>query len=211
MTENDFVSILQFYGKSDFCFAVLKKTVGEKKFVELLKKFNHKDYYRICADTNKKNFYFINATRNNHFNCFLLHPDNGIVTFDTQGCFVVDRKYIEGKLKEKQGCFVRTLSPREVKALDAKKPKQKEEKTKPLTNKKQEYQEFLETDYWKNVRETKISMSGYKCQLCGSKSNLNVHHNSYEHHGQEHKHLEDLVVLCRECHEVFHKIGKIKD
>lgn len=71
---------------------------------------------------------------------------------------------------------------------------------------KENYDIFLKSAYWKCVRRIKIEESGGKCQICGSRKKLNVHHNSYAHHYQEHKHLEDLVVLCRNCHEKFHNI-----
>ena len=27
---------------------------------------------------------------------------------------------------------------------------------------------------------------------------------NYEHHGEEHNHLDDLIVLCSGCHSKFH-------
>ena len=74
---------------------------------------------------------------------------------------------------------------------------------------KENYYDFLQSDYWRYVRKLKLKQCGKKCQICGSKKDLSVHHNSYAHHGQEHKHLEDLVVLCNECHKMFHH--KVKD
>jgi 5-methylcytosine-specific restriction endonuclease McrA len=74
------------------------------------------------------------------------------------------------------------------------------------------YSEFLQTPYWDGVRNYKLKKEGYRCQLCGKKSVLNVHHKTYEHHGEEHIRSiadEDLVVLCKDCHEKFHsKLGK---
>ncbi len=46
--------------------------------------------------------------------------------------------------------------------------------------------------------------SGYKCQVCNSPHDLNAHHRTYENRGNELKHLDDLVCLCRRCHEIFH-------
>ena len=68
------------------------------------------------------------------------------------------------------------------------------------------YTDYLQTEYWRKVMENKIKQSGNKCQLCGSTKNLNVHHNSYEHIGNELNHLNDLVVLCKDCHKKFHDI-----
>lgn len=72
-----------------------------------------------------------------------------------------------------------------------------------------EYKDFLNTYYWDAVRQYKLYLANYKCQLCNSKGKLNVHHTTYEHHGTEHLHLEDLIVLCEECHAKFHdKVSK---
>ena len=71
-------------------------------------------------------------------------------------------------------------------------------------NVKDNYQNYLQSPQWKQIRAIKLSNIG-KCQLCGSKSNLEVHHNSYEHIGDEKNHLDDLVVLCRDCHAMFHQ------
>jgi 5-methylcytosine-specific restriction endonuclease McrA len=66
------------------------------------------------------------------------------------------------------------------------------------------YKDYLETDHWKQLRKRKLRLSGYKCQICGSKEDLNVHHNTYENRGCEKD--EDLVVLCNECHKKHHGI-----
>ncbi len=70
------------------------------------------------------------------------------------------------------------------------------------------YAEFLITPYWKVVRQRKLHLSGYRCELCSAKNGLNVHHKTYDNHGVEHDHMEDLIVLCLECHAKFHdKVG----
>jgi len=70
------------------------------------------------------------------------------------------------------------------------------------------YGEFLKTSYWAVVREYVLESRGGCCAICPSKKNLNVHHKTYIHHFYEHAHLEDLIVLCRECHAKFHnKLG----
>jgi 5-methylcytosine-specific restriction endonuclease McrA len=66
------------------------------------------------------------------------------------------------------------------------------------------YQEFLNSDYWRYVRTIKLNQAQNKCELCNSDEALNVHHKTYEHHGEEHKHLSDLIVLCHKCHSKFH-------
>lgn len=69
------------------------------------------------------------------------------------------------------------------------------------------YKDFLNTPYWDGVRNYKLKKSKYRCQLCGNKGVLNVHHKTYENHGREHiKSVadSDLIVLCKDCHEKFH-------
>lgn len=70
------------------------------------------------------------------------------------------------------------------------------------------YTLFLNSEYWKYVRSLKLAQAHDKCQVCGCHYNLIVHHNSYEHHKSEHEHLEDLVVLCKNCHNLFHNHTK---
>lgn len=68
------------------------------------------------------------------------------------------------------------------------------------------YSHFLASNYWRSVRDLKIDQVGGKCEKCGSTSSLQLHHTTYEHHGDEMNHLEDLVVMCRECHEREHGV-----
>ena len=69
------------------------------------------------------------------------------------------------------------------------------------------YYDFLNTPYWKAIAQQVKYKAGFKCQLCGSNQNLNVHHRTYEHHGEELKYMKsDLIVLCKHCHEKFHDI-----
>ena len=79
-------------------------------------------------------------------------------------------------------------------------------KQKRRIERQNEYTLFLQSDYWKQVRYVKLKEVGYKCQLCGKRNTtLHVHHNSYEHHGDELNHLDDLIVLCKRCHEGYHR------
>lgn len=64
------------------------------------------------------------------------------------------------------------------------------------------YQEYLDSDHWRILRNEKLRDAAYRCQLCNSPSDLQVHHRTYENRGREP--LSDLVVLCGECHALFH-------
>lgn len=71
-----------------------------------------------------------------------------------------------------------------------------------LTESQIEYREYLKSPHWQRMKEIALNRAGNKCQLCGYKRNLNVHHNTYERRG--HEALTDLVVLCGRCHSKFH-------
>ena len=66
-----------------------------------------------------------------------------------------------------------------------------------------DYHDYLTSDAWHAKRTLALQRAGHRCQLCSSHSGpLNVHHNSYERLGDEEQ--EDLIVLCRDCHQRFH-------
>lgn len=68
---------------------------------------------------------------------------------------------------------------------------------------KDEYAEYLRSDHWQRMRKVALWRWNYKCVVCGTKDNLDVHHKTYDRLG--HEALEDLVVLCRSCHEATHE------
>lgn len=70
------------------------------------------------------------------------------------------------------------------------------------------YQEYLKTDHWKRTRDSRIRDFGERCAVCCSSQGLEVHHRTYQNLGREK--AQDLTVLCRECHELFHKAKKLK-
>lgn len=70
------------------------------------------------------------------------------------------------------------------------------------------YKEYLETTYWKTISKYKKESCKNTCQICSNNKKVSVHHNKYDHRGQEHLFLnEDLVCLCDVCHKKFHDIG----
>lgn len=64
------------------------------------------------------------------------------------------------------------------------------------------YHEYLQTPEWKKRRFSMLRWSRRRCEECGSKEKLQVHHKTYERRGQEL--ASDLKVLCRDCHETHH-------
>jgi 5-methylcytosine-specific restriction endonuclease McrA len=67
---------------------------------------------------------------------------------------------------------------------------------------------YMEQPEWQQRRRQALARAGYRCQTCGRRdATLDVHHNNYQNYGDER--LEDLVVLCRSCHQTFH--GAVAD
>jgi len=66
------------------------------------------------------------------------------------------------------------------------------------------YSEFLKTPYWLAVAQRVKYDAKFRCQVCGSKENLNCHHRSYEYLGYEITHRSELICLCQNCHQLFH-------
>ncbi len=64
------------------------------------------------------------------------------------------------------------------------------------------YEEYLNTPEWKEKREMVLELRGRRCEECGSTKDLHVHHWVYCR-GEES--LEDLVVLCSNCHKKLHE------
>ena len=65
------------------------------------------------------------------------------------------------------------------------------------------YEEYLKTPEWQQKRQEAIRRARGRCQLCNADNNGRyVHHRTYERRGDEW--LQDLIVLCRRCHEHYH-------
>lgn len=70
------------------------------------------------------------------------------------------------------------------------------------------YHEYINSVQWKEKAEQFKIKAGNRCQLChvsGYARTLHVHHNNYYHLGNEQD--NDLVVLCADCHKLFHDSG----
>ena len=69
------------------------------------------------------------------------------------------------------------------------------------------YAERRQTKEWAILKRQVHRRDGYRCRLCGRDDvQLNVHHRSYETYAEER--LEDLITLCRTCHEHFHFLSE---
>ena len=72
------------------------------------------------------------------------------------------------------------------------------------------YQEYIESDLWRDTSEFAKLRAGNKCQVCNVHRDhaiLDTHHRTYERLGTEEH--GDLTVLCRECHTLFHEHRRV--
>ncbi len=65
------------------------------------------------------------------------------------------------------------------------------------------YRQYLKTRHWQKTRVAALKRANRKCQLCGCRQGIEVHHNSYSRRGREL--AGDLIVLCEGCHSIFHE------
>jgi 5-methylcytosine-specific restriction endonuclease McrA len=72
------------------------------------------------------------------------------------------------------------------------------------------YTKYTSTLYWKIIRQLVINRIK-KCEKCDSTINLIVHHKTYVNLFNEFQHLDDLTLLCKECHKKNHKNIKMEN
>lgn len=65
------------------------------------------------------------------------------------------------------------------------------------------YLDYINSNPWKEKCKVIKETRGNKCQVCGSEKDLQVHHNTYERLGCEDD--NDLILLCKPCHFLFHR------
>jgi 5-methylcytosine-specific restriction endonuclease McrA len=56
---------------------------------------------------------------------------------------------------------------------------------------------------YENLRQQILRRDGWKCQFCGSISNLEVHHTEFRSHSGADSE-ENLITLCMACHATVH-------
>lgn len=69
------------------------------------------------------------------------------------------------------------------------------------------YQEFLESDYWKRVKEKASKRDNYQqCEYCDC-GKVELHHQNYDHiHTKDE--LGPIIAVCRDHHQLIHDIAK---
>ena len=65
------------------------------------------------------------------------------------------------------------------------------------------YNDFMQSEDWQSIRRVKMNIAGHRCEKCGAKEELQVHHLNYDRFGGNEL-FTDLQVLCKPCHERSH-------
>lgn len=69
---------------------------------------------------------------------------------------------------------------------------------------REEYRDvYLKSAHWAKVRSAALAYADHRCQVCNGRTQLDVHHRTYERLGREKP--SDVTVLCRRCHETHHR------
>ena len=76
---------------------------------------------------------------------------------------------------------------------------------------KEEYEKLLQSDYWKGYSYSLIKERNFTCEDCGRsfpnmRNMLQVHHLIYREANPWSYNPEELIVLCKECHQKRHGI-----
>ena len=56
---------------------------------------------------------------------------------------------------------------------------------------------------YETLRQQVLRRDGWRCQMCGVGTNLEVHHQQFRSHAG-HDSEENLITLCVACHTVMH-------
>ena len=62
----------------------------------------------------------------------------------------------------------------------------------------------LEADVYEQLRNQVLYRDGWRCQSCGSMSNLEVHHRKFRSQSGDDSE-QNLVTLCATCHASVHR------
>jgi 5-methylcytosine-specific restriction endonuclease McrA len=76
-------------------------------------------------------------------------------------------------------------------------------KSKKQKDRRKAYEQYIShSKVWKSKRKQAFKLYGRKCDTCGAKKNLHVHHKTYANLFNEK--MEDLQILCEPCHMKLH-------
>ncbi len=62
----------------------------------------------------------------------------------------------------------------------------------------------LDPDLYEQLRNEVLRRDGWRCQLCGTRSNLEVHHKEFRSQSGNDSE-QNLITLCAVCHAAMHR------
>jgi 5-methylcytosine-specific restriction endonuclease McrA len=63
------------------------------------------------------------------------------------------------------------------------------------------YKTYIQSDDWQKKRSVRLWLDGFRCRLCDSVEDLEVHHRPTSYPRIPHESIyDDLITLCRICH-----------
>jgi 5-methylcytosine-specific restriction endonuclease McrA len=62
----------------------------------------------------------------------------------------------------------------------------------------------LDPESYEGLRQQILRRDGWRCQFCGTMSNLEVHHREFRSHSGADSD-ENLITLCTACHTRMHR------
>lgn len=72
------------------------------------------------------------------------------------------------------------------------------------------YRKGLDSPRWAIKRSKILKRDGYKCTVCGSDKNLQVHHTYYVRGAEPWGYPDDsLLTLCEKCHHEYHEYHEL--
>lgn len=69
------------------------------------------------------------------------------------------------------------------------------------------YYDYLQSSKWQKLRNERLKLDDFRCQICGSPKQLHVHHLFYPaEYGTEN--INDCITVCENCHGILETIKK---
>jgi 5-methylcytosine-specific restriction endonuclease McrA len=62
----------------------------------------------------------------------------------------------------------------------------------------------LDSELYEQLRNQVLSRDGWRCQCCGTKSNLEIHHQEFRSRSGDDSE-RNLITLCSTCHAAVHQ------
>ena len=72
----------------------------------------------------------------------------------------------------------------------------------------EEYREYLNSERWQRIRAAVLERDEWRCRVCGSGDQLQIHHTRGVARFHETDYPEYVMTLCDNCHATIHRYFK---